>query len=278
MAGGTIRCHPDQWLPNMLTPTVAARSTGSAEPAAQSPLRGRHIAPPRATARTAARCSSCAMRQLCMPQGLSSAELSKLETLICAARSVRRGEALYRSGDRFDNIYAVRSGSMKTVMAHRDGRDQVTGLRIAGEALGLDGISDDVHACSALALEDSTVCIVPYDALKSLCRESGPMQERLHKLLGEQIVREAAQMMVLGSLSADERVAAFLLDVSERNAQRGYSSAEFNLRMTREDMGSYLGMTLETVSRTLSRFQKRGLIDTQGKRIRIVDLEGLRQV
>ncbi|WP_422879721.1 helix-turn-helix domain-containing protein [Paraburkholderia terricola] len=262
----------------MLTPTVAARSIGSAEPAAQSPLRGRHIAPPRATARTAARCSSCAMRQLCMPQGLSSAELSKLETLICAARSVRRGEALYRSGDRFDNIYAVRSGSMKTVMAHRDGRDQVTGLRIAGEALGLDGISDDVHACSALALEDSTVCIVPYDALKSLCRESGPMQERLHKLLGEQIVREAAQMIVLGSLSADERVAAFLLDVSERNAQRGYSSAEFNLRMTREDMGSYLGMTLETVSRTLSRFQKRGLIDTHGKRIRIVDLEGLRQV
>jgi CRP/FNR family transcriptional regulator len=104
------------------------------------------------------------------------------------------------------------------------------------------------------------------------------MQDRLHKLLGEQIVREAGQMMVLGSLSADERVAAFLLDVSERNAQRGYSSAEFNLRMTREDMGSYLGMTLETVSRTLSRFQKRGLIDTQGKHIRIVDLEGLQKV
>ncbi|WP_146142470.1 fumarate/nitrate reduction transcriptional regulator Fnr [Paraburkholderia sp. BL18I3N2] len=267
----------------MLTPIAVTHSVGTADSAASaarsSPVRGsRRAAPSRASARSAARCSSCAMRQLCMPQGLSPDELMKLETLICSARSVQRGEALYRSGDRFDNIYAVRSGSMKTVMMHRDGREQVTGLRLAGEALGLDGISDDVHACSALALEDSTVCIVPYTALKSLCREISSMQERMHKLLGEQIVREAAQMMVLGSLSADERVAAFLLDVSERNARRGYSSAEFNLRMTREDMGSYLGMTLETVSRTLSRFQKRGLIDTQGKHIRIVDLDGLRQV
>jgi CRP/FNR family transcriptional regulator len=213
-----------------------------------------------------------------MPQGLAPEELPKLEALICAARSVQRGEVLYRYGDRFDNVYAVRSGSMKTIVAHRDGREQVTGLRLSGDALGLDGISEEVHACSAVALEDSTVCIVPYVALKSLCREMTSMQARVHRLMGDQIIRGASQMMVLGSLSADERVAAFLFDISERNAQRGYSPAEFNLRMTREDMGSYLGMTLETVSRTLSRFQKRGLIDTQGKHIRIVDLAGLRQV
>ncbi|WP_404935531.1 fumarate/nitrate reduction transcriptional regulator Fnr [Paraburkholderia sp. DHOC27] len=252
----------------MLTPTAVT----------SAPVRRMPGIPPRSAGRSAARCSSCAMRQLCMPQGLSPDELPKLEALICTARPVRRGEALYRSGDSFDHLYAVRSGSLKTTMAHRDGREQVTGLRLAGEALGLDGISVDKHACSATALEDSTVCIIPYPALKKLCREIGSMQERLHKLMGEQIVREAAQMMVLGSLSADERVAAFLLDVSERNAARGYSSAEFNLRMTREDMGSYLGTTLETVSRTLSRFQKRGLIDTQGKLIRIIDLEGLKQV
>lgn len=267
----------------MLNPTAvthsSTRSAGDAERAAGSLARGsREAVAGRATARTAARCSSCSMRQICMPQGLSADELPKLETLICSARSVPRGEALYRSGDRFDSIYALRSGSMKTVMVHRDGREQVTGLRLAGEPLGLDGISADIHACSAVALEDSTVCIVPYSALKQLCREIGSIQERMHKLLGAQIVSEAAQMMVLGSLSADERVAAFLLDVSQRNAQRGYSWSEFNLRMTREDMGSYLGMTLETVSRTLSRFQKRGLIDTRGKHIHIVDLEGLRQV
>jgi len=225
-----------------------------------------------------ARCSTCAMRHLCMPQGLRAEELPKLEALICTARTIARGETLYRAGARFENLYAVRSGSLKTTMAHRDGREQVTGLRLAGEALGLDGISTDAHTCSAIALEDSSVCIVPYMALKHMCREIGTMQDRLHKLMGEQIVRETSQMMLLGSLNADERVAAFLLDVSARNAQRGYSSAEFNLRMTRDDMGSYLGMTLETVSRTLSKFQRLGLIGARGKFIRIVDPDGLRNL
>jgi len=218
------------------------------------------------------------MRHLCMPQGLRAEDLPRLEALICTARTVARGETLYRAGARFEYLYAVRAGSLKTTMAHRDGREQVTGLRLAGEALGLDGISTDAHTCSAIALEDSSVCIVPYTALKHMCRETDTMQDRLHRLMGEQIVREASQMMLLGSLNADERVAAFLLDVSERNAQRGYSSAEFNLRMTREDMGSYLGMTLETVSRTLSKFQRLGLIGTRGKLIRIADLEGLRNL
>ncbi|CAM2196079.1 fumarate/nitrate reduction transcriptional regulator Fnr [Paraburkholderia sp. A1RI_3L] len=252
----------------MLTPTAIPQTTVR---------RTTHVAAS-TPSRTAARCSTCAMRQLCMPQGLAADEMPKLESLICTARAVRRGEAVYRIGDPFESLYAVRSGSLKTVMAHRGGREQVTGLRLAGEALGLDGISEDRHACSAIALEDSSVCIIPYGALKTMCREVSAMQERLHRLMSEQLIRESAQMMVLGSLSADERVAAFLLDISERNAQRGYSSAEFNLRMTREDMGSYLGMTLETVSRTLSRLQKRGLIDTQGKFIRIVDIEGLRQI
>ena len=251
----------------MLTPTVVSQTTVRRSSRAQA-----------ASPRSAARCSSCAMRHLCMPQGLAHDDLPKLEALICAARSVRRGEALYRVGDPFDNLYAVRSGSLKTVMAHRDGREQVTGLRIAGEPLGLDGISANSHTCTAVALEDSSVCIIPYSALKHMCRETGALQDRLHRLMGEQLLRESSQMMVLGSLSADERVAAFLLDVSERNRQRGYSHAEFNLRMTREDMGSYLGMTLETVSRTLSRFQKRGLIDAQGKLIRIIDFEGLQHV
>ncbi|CAG9206771.1 Transcriptional regulatory protein btr [Paraburkholderia tropica] len=223
-----------------------------------------------------ARCSGCAMRHLCVPQGVASDDLPKLEALICSARRVRRGEALYRSGERFDSLYAVRSGSLKTTIVHRDGREQITGLRLAGEALGLDGIASDVHAFSAVALEDSSICIIPYDALKTLCREIGAMQDRMNRLMGDQFNREASQMMVLGSLSAEERVAAFLLDVSDRNAQRGYSHAEFHLRMSREDMGSYLGITLETVSRILSRFQKRGLIETQGKFIRIDDLEGLR--
>ncbi len=248
----------------MLTPNAVSHTT--VRRASRTP-------PP--NPRSTTRCSSCSMRHLCMPQGLAQDDLPKLEALICTARSIRRGESLYRVGDPFDNIYAVRSGSLKTVMAHRDGREQVIGLSLAGEALGVDGISTEYHTCTASALEDSSVCIVPYAALKHMCRETLAMQDRLNRLMSNQLIRESTQMMVLGSLSADERVAAFLLDVSERNRQRGYSHSEFNLRMTREDMGSYLGMTLETVSRTLSRFQKRGLIDAQGKLIRIIDLEGL---
>jgi CRP/FNR family transcriptional regulator, anaerobic regulatory protein len=224
------------------------------------------------------RCSGCAMRHLCMPQGLPAEDLPKLEAVVCGARKVRRGEALYRTGDRFDSLFAVRSGSLKTVIVNRDGREQITGLRLAGDALGLDGIATDIHAFSAVALEDSSICTLPYAALKNLCRESGTMQDRMHRLMGDQFNQEASQMMVLGSLTAEERVAAFLLDVSSRNWQRGYSQAEFRLRMSREDMGSYLGITLETVSRILSRFQKRGLIDAQGKLIKIVDIDGLQTV
>lgn len=234
--------------------------------------------PPLGATQPSARCSGCAMRHLCMPQGLPDEDLPKLEALICGARKLRRGEALYRSGDRFDSLFAVRSGSLKTLIVNRDGREQITGLRLAGDALGLDGIASDVHAFSAVALEDSSICTLPYAALKTLCRESGTMQDRLHRLMGDQFNQEASQMMVLGSLTAEERVAAFLMDVSARNWQRGYSQAEFRLRMSREDMGSYLGITLETVSRILSRFQKRGLIDAQGKLIRIVDSEGLQTV
>lgn len=256
----------------MLTPdAVSLRS-----PAPQVVPMNRVGTRPAAALRQSANCSSCAMRHLCMPQGLAADDLPKLEALICTAQTVKRGATLYRSGEPFGNLYAVRSGSLKTVLTHRDGREQVTGIHLAGEALGLDGISDDVHTCDAVALEDSSVCIIPYDALKTFCRETGSMQHRLHKLMGEQIVRETAQMMLLGSLNAEERVATFLLDVSERHARRGYSPSEFHLRMTREEMGSYLGMTLETVSRMLSRFQKRGLIEMEGKLIRISDFTGLR--
>jgi CRP/FNR family transcriptional regulator, anaerobic regulatory protein len=256
----------------MLTPAAVALRGPSQDKVI--PLR-RAGARPATALRQHANCSSCAMRHLCMPQGLAADEMPKLEAVICTAQTVRRGATLYRAGEAFSNLYAVRSGSLKTVLTHRDGREQVTGLHLAGEALGLDGISDDRHTCDAVALEDSSVCIIPYDALKSLCRETGSMQQRLHKLMGEQIVRETAQMMLLGSLNAEERVATFLLDVSARHARRGYSPSEFQLRMTRDEMGSYLGMTLETVSRMLSRFQKRGVIEIEGKLIRIIDFTAL---
>jgi len=213
-----------------------------------------------------------------MPQGLSPLEMERLDSIICSTRMVKHGEALYRANDPFQSIYAVRAGSFKTVVMHRDGREQVTGFQLAGDTLGLDGVGAGHHGCDAIAIEDSSVCIIPFGLLEVLCREVKPVQQHVHKLMSTEIVRESVLMMLLGTMSAEQRVAAFLLNLSGRLKARGYSSAEFNLRMTREEIGSYLGMKLETVSRMFSKFQKEGLVDARGKQIRILDSNGLAEL
>ncbi|QYD68570.1 fumarate/nitrate reduction transcriptional regulator Fnr [Paraburkholderia edwinii] len=225
-----------------------------------------------------ARCSGCSMRGVCMPADLTASQLAQLDSIICATRPVQRGDALYRTNDEFESIYAVRLGSFKTVVMHRDGREQVTGFQIAGEALGLDGICTDRHNGDAIALEDSVVCVIPFAQLEAVCREIRSMQHHVHQIMSGEIVRESSLMLLLGTMTAEQRVAAFLLNLSKRFKALGYSAAEFNLRMTREEIGCYLGMKLETVSRMFSRFQRERLIDTRGKQIRIVDPERLAKV
>jgi CRP/FNR family transcriptional regulator, anaerobic regulatory protein len=224
------------------------------------------------------RCSTCPMRSLCMPSGLTAAELERIEALICPSRTIRHGESLYRAGDSFQSLYVVRAGSFKTIVMHRDGHEQVTGFHLPGDALGLDGVCSDQHSCDAIAIEDSKACNIPFHLLEAICREMKVLQQHVHRLLGNEIVRESKIMMLLGTMSADQRLAAFLLNLSDRLKARGYSPAEFNLRMTREEIGSYLGMKLETVSRMFSKFQKDGLVDTRGKQISILDIEGLARV
>ncbi|SAK93890.1 fumarate/nitrate reduction transcriptional regulator Fnr [Caballeronia ptereochthonis] len=231
-----------------------------------------------ATTRKDARCSTCSMQRVCMPSGLSSEEYERLDAIICATRTVRRGDTLYRCGDAFRSLYAVRSGCFKTVVMHRDGNEQVTGFHLAGDALGLDGVSADHHSCDAIALEDSVVCVIPFDLLELLCREVKTIQHHVHRLMSSEIVRESRLMMLLGTMSAEQRVAAFLLNISTRMKARGYSPAQFVLRMTREEIGSYLGLKLETVSRMFSRLQKAGVVDACGKEVRILDQEGLERV
>ncbi|KVD68785.1 helix-turn-helix domain-containing protein [Burkholderia ubonensis] len=226
----------------------------------------------------AARCSVCAMRSLCLPPQLTAAEFGRLDSIICTTRHVRQGDALFRTDDPFQSIYAVRAGSFKTVMVHRDGREQVTGFQIAGETFGMDGISSGQHCCDAIALEDSVVCIIPFGQLEAACREMKPMQHFLYQMLSSEIVRESSQMLLLGTMSAEQRVAQFLLNLSSRFQARGYSASEFNLRMTREEIGCYLGMKLETVSRMFSRFHRDSLVETHGKRVRIIDAERLARV
>ncbi|HEY7758246.1 MAG TPA: fumarate/nitrate reduction transcriptional regulator Fnr [Burkholderiales bacterium] len=223
-------------------------------------------------------CSSCSLRELCLPVGLSHEEMSKLDSLVFLRRPVKRGDYLFRAGDPFASLYAARTGFFKTKLLLEDGREQVTGFHMAGELMGMDGIGSERHTCDAVALEDSEVCVIPFDRLEGLSREMQVLQHHFHKVMSREIVREHGVMMLLGSMRAEERLAAFLLNLSQRLSTRGYSSSEFNLRMTREEIGSYLGLKLETVSRVFSRFQEEGLIAVQQKNIRILDAAGLREL
>ena len=221
-------------------------------------------------------CSNCNLRELCLPFGLSLEELERLDDLISTRRRSKRGEHLYRAGAPFDSIFAIRSGFFKTDVLLEDGRDQVTGFQMAGELLGLDGISTEFHTCNAIALEDSEICSIPFSRLESLSREIHNLQHHFHKVMSREIVRDHGVMMLLGTMRAEERLAAFLLNLSQRFTARGFSHAEFYLRMTREEIGSYLGLKLETVSRAFSRFQEEGYIAVQQKHIRILDVNGLK--
>jgi CRP/FNR family transcriptional regulator len=223
-------------------------------------------------------CSTCTMRELCLPVGLSPDDLRQVDNVIGTRVKLRKGESLYRAGEPFSALYAVRLGSLKTTVLAEDGREQIAGYHMLGDIIGLDGIGTDRHGCQAVALEDTEVCVMPFDRLEELARKVAPLQHNLHQFLAREITRDHSVMLLLGSMRAEERLAVFLLNLSERYRRRGYSSTEFVLRMTREEIGSYLGLKLETVSRLFSRFQEEGLIQVQGRSVKILDLAALRHL
>jgi CRP/FNR family transcriptional regulator len=220
-----------------------------------------------------ARCSTCNMRDLCLPGGLPEDQVAAFSDTVYTHKRVKRGDTLYRVGEEFSAIYAVRAGFFKSSVVLEDGRDQVTGFHMAGEIVGMDGIGTERHASDVIALEDSEVCIIPYARL-----EEAGMQRQLHKAMSRELVRDQGVMMLLGTMCAEERLATFLLNLSQRFVARGFSRNEFHLRMTREEIGSYLGLSLETVSRLFSRFQEDGLIAVRQKHIVIHDIPGLKAV
>ncbi|MBI5659869.1 MAG: fumarate/nitrate reduction transcriptional regulator Fnr [Nitrosomonadales bacterium] len=223
-------------------------------------------------------CSGCNLRELCMPMELTGTDMEQLDELTCIKHAYQRGGFLYRSGSKFQSLYAIRTGFFKTQVLHEDGREQVTGFQMAGEIIGMDAISSDAHACDAIALEDSEVCEIPFSRLEELSRKLPSLQRHLHRILSREIVRDQGIMLLLGSMRAEERLAAFLLNLSQRFAARGYSPTSFYLRMTRQEIGSYLGMKLETVSRTLSNFQGVGLISIRNKSVEIHNLQKLQRL
>jgi len=223
-------------------------------------------------------CSDCTLQELCMPAELSPEELEKLDELVTTRCKVKRSAALYSNGDAFAGLYVIRTGFFKTCLVMEDGRAQVTGFQMAGEVLGLDGIVNNLHSCDAIALEDAEVCLLPFDRIEELAREVPALQRHVHRILSQEVVREHGIMLLLGSMRAEERLAAFLLNLVERLHKRGFSKSELVLRMTREEIGSYLGLKLETVSRTFSKFVHEGFVEVRQRHVRILNPDGLHRI
>ncbi len=223
-------------------------------------------------------CSNCNLRELCMPIGFNQDDMQRLDEVVATRRRVKQGESLFSNGDPFTSLYAIRTGFFKTCISTEDGREQVTGFQMAGEIIGLDGIVSDFHSCNAVALEDADVCVMPFANVEELSREFPVLQRHVHKIMSREIVRENSVMMLLGNMRAEERLAAFLLNLVQRLHARGFSQSELVLRMTREEIGSYLGMKLETVSRTFSKFSDEGIIEVKQRYVRIVNPDALKNI
>jgi len=223
-------------------------------------------------------CSTCRLRELCLPAGLSRSDLKRVDQMVESRRTLERGEVLFRNGDRFDSLYVVWTGFFKTRVWTQDGIDQVMGFQMSGDLLGLDGIAAERHACEAVALADSQVCQIPYARLEDLARDVTALQRQFHKVMSREITRDHIVMVLLGSMRVEARLSAFLLNLIQRLKARGFSGSSLVLHMSREEIGSYLGMKLETVSRTLSRFQDDGLLEFRLRDIRNLDEVGLHRL
>ena len=226
----------------------------------------------------AGRGCSDAMEDLPLAKDLEPEELSLLQRLLAKRVRFPRGAALYRLGGGFAALYVIRSGSCKTVLLGRGGEQQVVGYHIVGDVVGLDGIGSSVHGCEAIALEDTEACRLSFDRIENFARLSDRFRLNLHRLLSREYSRAQMQSLVLGTMCADRRLAVFLLDLSACYAARGLSSCEFALRMTRAEIGSYLGLKLETVSRAFSRFHEQGLLQVQGRLVKLLDRGSLARI
>lgn len=224
------------------------------------------------------RCSTCSLGQICLPVGMSQQDLEKMDSLVQERVRVRKGETLYRLGDPLTAVYAIRFGTLKTHLTMEDGRSQITGFHLPGEVVGLDGLGEMQHASDATALEDTEVCVVRFGDLQSLSGALPSLQHQFMRLMSKEISQDQVMLITLGSMRAEERLAAFLINLSERLSARGYSASEFVLRMSREEIGSYLGLKLETVSRLFSRFAEAGLIQIRQRHVKLVDMTGIKQI
>ncbi|MCW5299052.1 fumarate/nitrate reduction transcriptional regulator Fnr [Herbaspirillum lusitanum] len=223
-------------------------------------------------------CASCSLHQLCLPMGLDETDMQRLDQIIGRRRRIKRDQSLYRMGDAFDMLYAIRLGHFKTYQVNSNGSQQITGFQMAGELLGMDAIGTGRHQCEAVALEDSEVCEIPFSRLEELFQDMPVLLRQFHRIMSKEISREQGVMLTLNSMSAQQKLAAFLVNLSTRYATRGYSASRFQLRMTREEIGNYLGLAVESVSRLLSNLKKNGVVDVNHRDLELLNLPALRSI
>jgi CRP/FNR family transcriptional regulator len=221
-------------------------------------------------ARSHVACAACALRKFCFASvGPDATQLSG--TPLVQRKRLRTGERLFAKGSPLKSLYAVRAGFLKTCATLPNGERRILGFHIMGDVIGLDAIATGVHPTEAVALNGCEVCEIPTDRAERLMAGRNAIAVHFRQLLSEQLADAGERIVALGALSARQRVSQFLLDLSARWASRGYSPNEFDLCLTRKEIGSYLGLTFETVSRTLSFLDAQEWVVVEGRHVRILD-------
>lgn len=223
-------------------------------------------------------CQCCSLSALCLPIALADEDVNRLDQIIERKRPLKKGEILFRQGQKFDSVFAVRTGTLKTFNITNSGEEQITGFYCPSELVGLSGINNSVYPVSAKALETTTVCEIPFSHLEHLSTQIPSLKHQLFRVMSRKICDDQQMMVLLGKKNADEKVASFIMNLSDRFKMRGYSATAFRLAMSRGEIGNYLGLAVETVSRVMTRFQKNELIQVDGKEISIVDLKEIQKL
>lgn len=223
-------------------------------------------------------CKECNLRELCFPHGMNDDELHNMDQVVEQPKPLHKSDFLYRDGDSAISIYAVRSGCVKTMTESANGDEQIVGFHLPGELLGLDGFAEGSHTCNAVALETSSVCELPLNQLDALCHKLPGLQKQLRRIMGKEVSNDHKLLLLLGKMTAEERLASFLLSLSSRMEERHWKEAEFNLTMPRQDIANYLGMAVETVSRLFASFQSEKIIEVDRRHITILDLQRLKTI
>ena len=222
-------------------------------------------------------CNNCGLDNICLPRGLSHEEIESISQIVKAKKTLQRGEFIYHEGDNFRGILAIKSGSAKLVGADQHGNEHILNILLPGELLGFDGLSTDKHSCAAIALETTSFCLLPADSMDDLFHNIPTLTRELFRHSGEKMLEDKNQL-ILSKRPAEERLAYFLLSLSERLKRRGFSASEFKLSLSRQEIGNHLGLALETVSRLLKKFQEDEMIIVQNRFISITDISALKKL